>query len=641
MALNNYQDADFTPSISPSDVRPSMGTYNTPQTFRFWCQKVLPLVYDDSLSYYELLCKVVDYLNNTMEDVNTAVEDVTNLNSAFGSLENHVNASETALVQAYNDLQDYVNSYFNNLDVQEEINNKLDIMAEDGTLDTILLPYFNAYKVEIDQEVNNMSNLVNTIDSSLSQEIIAREQADIVLGNRMDSFTQLPSGSTAGDAELIDIRTGFEGAEFNSAGESVRGQINYVNSIDKQISYLVSKLLEINLFPTSGYTDGKYLNYNNGTESTNANFFYTDFIPVLNGQYYITSIQTAHVCYYNSKKQYVSGTLINAQSSNVLLIPATVCYMRISANIVGRTNYELFVGNELTTTATQQLKSNILDNLNYNNPTVVNPNTYATLLPDLDDAPINNTYLLLFPQFSITDIPSNMPYGIYYEPCVLTTFQAGSYKIQYARTNTGAFIRICVSGTWYEWYTHKKPTIDISHVIYLIRLIESGLPCKINLKTNVELYSGYISAKGNDYWTNYSGYSQSGDRNDSGLYLHPHVEFNGNGHTVSFTPVEKTVAMMRDFSPFNLGGDNTLENVIIDIGVRNCRYAIHDDFAITTEGIIIKNIVMKGTGVSDALIGAGVKPYCTHVVENCVCLDAKIVYCFFYFFCIYYHKSII
>ena len=32
--------------------------------FRFWCQKVLPLVYDDSLSYNELLCKVVDYLKS-------------------------------------------------------------------------------------------------------------------------------------------------------------------------------------------------------------------------------------------------------------------------------------------------------------------------------------------------------------------------------------------------------------------------------------------------------------------------------------------------------------------------------------------------------------------------------------------------
>lgn len=39
--------------------------------FRFWCQKVLPLVYDDSLSYYEILCKVVHYLNKVIEDVNS------------------------------------------------------------------------------------------------------------------------------------------------------------------------------------------------------------------------------------------------------------------------------------------------------------------------------------------------------------------------------------------------------------------------------------------------------------------------------------------------------------------------------------------------------------------------------------------
>lgn len=38
---------------------------------KFWCQKVLPLVYDDSLSYYELLCKVVAKLNELVEFINT------------------------------------------------------------------------------------------------------------------------------------------------------------------------------------------------------------------------------------------------------------------------------------------------------------------------------------------------------------------------------------------------------------------------------------------------------------------------------------------------------------------------------------------------------------------------------------------
>lgn len=38
--------------------------------FRFWCQKILPAVYDDSLSYYELLCKVVEKLNELIEQSN-------------------------------------------------------------------------------------------------------------------------------------------------------------------------------------------------------------------------------------------------------------------------------------------------------------------------------------------------------------------------------------------------------------------------------------------------------------------------------------------------------------------------------------------------------------------------------------------
>ena len=35
--------------------------------FGFWCQKVLPLVYDESLSYLEVLCKVRDKLNELIK----------------------------------------------------------------------------------------------------------------------------------------------------------------------------------------------------------------------------------------------------------------------------------------------------------------------------------------------------------------------------------------------------------------------------------------------------------------------------------------------------------------------------------------------------------------------------------------------
>lgn len=42
----------------------------------YWCFKVLPLVYDGSLSYYEVLCKLVDYLNHVIEDVKKIGGDI-------------------------------------------------------------------------------------------------------------------------------------------------------------------------------------------------------------------------------------------------------------------------------------------------------------------------------------------------------------------------------------------------------------------------------------------------------------------------------------------------------------------------------------------------------------------------------------
>ena len=49
------------------------------KTFRFWCQKVLPLVYDNSLSYYETLCKIVDYINDLIAQDKVFSDDIQEL----------------------------------------------------------------------------------------------------------------------------------------------------------------------------------------------------------------------------------------------------------------------------------------------------------------------------------------------------------------------------------------------------------------------------------------------------------------------------------------------------------------------------------------------------------------------------------
>lgn len=58
--------------------------------FRFWCQKVLPLVYDDSLSYYELLCKVVCKLNELAENQNNLSDEIKQVAQDLNDFKNQV-----------------------------------------------------------------------------------------------------------------------------------------------------------------------------------------------------------------------------------------------------------------------------------------------------------------------------------------------------------------------------------------------------------------------------------------------------------------------------------------------------------------------------------------------------------------------
>ena len=116
-----------TRTITPNPPADFMPEHQNIKPFRAWCQKVLPLVYDDSLSYYELLCKVLDVLNKTALEV--------------------INLGE-----AYDKLEDYVNHYFDNLDIQEEINNKLDEMFQNGELQELINEYFTKYMYYITPE---------------------------------------------------------------------------------------------------------------------------------------------------------------------------------------------------------------------------------------------------------------------------------------------------------------------------------------------------------------------------------------------------------------------------------------------------------------------------------------------------------
>lgn len=90
--------------------------------FRRWVLQNFPFIEQDfdALTDYQLICKVVEYLNKCIETVNASTEQIEILTNAF------------------NQLKDYVDHYFDNLDVQDEINNKIDEMVESGEFQEII-----------------------------------------------------------------------------------------------------------------------------------------------------------------------------------------------------------------------------------------------------------------------------------------------------------------------------------------------------------------------------------------------------------------------------------------------------------------------------------------------------------------------
>lgn len=72
------------------------------EKFKYWCNKILPLVYDDSLSYYEFLSKVYEKLNETID----AVNDNTAAIAEFDQRINDFIAAETAAREGWEDQQE-------------------------------------------------------------------------------------------------------------------------------------------------------------------------------------------------------------------------------------------------------------------------------------------------------------------------------------------------------------------------------------------------------------------------------------------------------------------------------------------------------------------------------------------------------
>lgn len=243
----------------------------------------------DELTNYGMLMKMMKALNDVISNQNEVEQDMTNL---FG---------------AFTELQTYVNDYFDNLDVQDEINNKLDDMVDSGELQEIITSYLNSKALFGFDNVQSMKQSTNLINGSYAKtmgyhtkndggsalykirEITNDDVVDeslIVAMNNNDLVAELITDGTIKVEQL-----GAYGDGIHDDTSAIQKALNNFNDVLMNKTYLISEI-EIKKNLTSHGT----INGNVKIKTSNVNF---DF-NLINGELIIESSST-----------YVQGVNVN------------------------------------------------------------------------------------------------------------------------------------------------------------------------------------------------------------------------------------------------------------------------------------------------------------------------------------------
>ena len=209
---------------------------------------------------------------------------------------------------------DFVTHYFDNLDVQQEINNKLDAMAASGELQAMLQPYFDQFVESVDSQITTQNNRID------------------VLSARMDTFASLTEGSTTGDAELMDIRVGYNGVTYPTAGDAVRECDALISN--KIANYGLTPLFGTDMLSECIATfDNTYFYESSGTlHNASGNFKTYKFLITQYGDYFSNENIRFSVCVSSDDNTVISSTGGGGGTVRQITCTSAVTYLYISVN---------------------------------------------------------------------------------------------------------------------------------------------------------------------------------------------------------------------------------------------------------------------------------------------------------------------
>lgn len=215
-----------------------------------------PAFYDlESGTVLQQTARMYAKVRELTEAFNTFSENVTNeittfeqnTNDEIERFEGVINDTVEEYIGKFNDLHDYVEDYFENLDVQEEINNKLDDMVEDGVLQEIITTYIQSNVAWTFDNVAEMKTATNLIAGSY-----ARTLGFNSIGDGGSAIYHITSTGTANEMDKIEVYNNlianlvaennmtFE--QFGAYGDGVHDDSSVINYVLGTLDYTIKPL---------------------------------------------------------------------------------------------------------------------------------------------------------------------------------------------------------------------------------------------------------------------------------------------------------------------------------------------------------------------------------------------------------------
>ena len=182
----------------------------------------LPTSYLESMTYAELLMWFCNYLQETV------IPTVNNNGLAVEELQN-----------LYEQMVSYVNNYFDNLNVQNEINNKLDDMAQDGTLSILIGSYIDPLIAQQNSNINSFKQGITNEISVINAKVESATSGSPLVASStsgMTDTTRTYVNTTDGYWYYYNGTTWVQGGVYQASVdpddiEDLRDDLNYLATI--------------------------------------------------------------------------------------------------------------------------------------------------------------------------------------------------------------------------------------------------------------------------------------------------------------------------------------------------------------------------------------------------------------------------